>query len=261
MSVRLSARPRFGLELELNRSPYDDDVESVARNHGFDLTSDCSVSVEDDWGPCSCCAGDGAIYAACSEGCCEYSHDCAACEGTGEIASSGGGGAELVTDGTVDYAGLVEQYAAVWGAFGAQDASAGVHLHTSIACPCGYDGPPHYDVLAGTELAEWRDAVNELVGRYGNRSYVHAYGWRGSALTLHATGPVEYSRHGTVESRWLHSTLNVDGFRRAVAFSLSYMSCPACGNGVGDDDIYRDASDDAVVARWSGRIATSEAID
>lgn len=261
MSVRLPATPRFGLEFEVNRSPYCDDVESIARRHGFFVTEDCSVNVGEDWETCSCCAGDAVIYFTCREGCCEYSQECYTCEGTGEIASTDGGGAELVTDGIVDYDELVAQYRAVWAEFGRQDDSAGVHLHTSIVCPCGHDGQPHYDELAGAKLAEWHETVRDLVGRYGDRNYVYAYGWRGTPLPHHATGAVEYSRHGTVESRWFHSTLDVDGFRRAVAFSLSYMSCPTCGNGVGDDDIYRGVNDDAIVARWSERIATSEATD
>ena len=261
MSVRLPAVPRFGLEFELNRDPYDDDVASIARRYGFRVTSDCSVSVAEDWETCPCCGGDGDIHFGCSEGCCEYSQECYTCEGTGEIVSAGGGGAELVTDGIVDYSELVAQYSAAWAAFGQQDESAGVHLHASIVCPCGHDGQPHYDELAGAELAQWHHTVNDLVGRYGDRNYVHAYGWRGKPLSHHASGPVEYSRHETVESRWLHSTLDVDGFRRAVAFSLSYMSCPGCGNGVGDDDVYRGVRDDATVARWSERIAASEAAD
>ena len=254
------ATPRFGLEFEINRDPHDDDVVVVADRHGFFVTSDGSVNVSEDYETCHCCNGDGEVYFTCSDGCCEYSQDCYSCEGAGDILGSGGGGAELVTDGTVDYGGLVEQYGAVWAEFGEQDESAGVHLHTSIACPCGYDGQPHYDELAGAELAKWHDTVHDLVGRYGDRNYVYAYGWRGTPLSFHASGPVEYSRHGTVESRWLHSTLNVEGFRRAVAFSLSYMSCPTCGNGVGDDDAYREISDDATVARWSGRIATSDSL-
>lgn len=254
------ATPRFGLEYELNRYPDDYAVAVIADHFGFEVTSDCSVEVENRL-PCPCCDGEGCVDFTCREGCCDYSHDCCACEGTGVEGDASGGGAELVTDGTVDYEGLVKQYAGVWCEFGRQDESAGVHLHTSIVCPCGYDGQPRYDELAGTKLAEWHDTVHDLVGRYGDRNYVCAYAWRGVPLTHHAGGPVEYSRHGTVESRWLHSTLDVDGFRRAVAFSLSYMSCPTCGNGVGDDDIYREVRNDATVARWSERIAMSEAAD
>lgn len=261
MSIRPTspATPRFGLEFEVNCDPDDYAVADIADRFGFFVTSDCSVNVENDL-PCPCCDGEGYLYSTCREGCCDYSHDCLTCEGTGTLEASGGG-AELVTDGTVNYEGLVEQYAGVWGEFGKQDDSAGVHLHTSIACPCGYDGQPRYDELASTKLAEWHDTVYDLVGRYGDRTYVCAYAWRGAPLTHHAGGPVEYSRHGTVESRWLHSTLSVDGFRRAVAFSLSYMSCPTCGNGVGDDDIYREVHNDSTVARWSERLAASEAAD
>ncbi len=259
MSIRPTspATPRFGLEYEVNRDPDDYAVSDIAGRFGFFVTSDCSVNVE-ECALCSCCDGEGYIFFECSGGCCDYSHDCHACDGTGVIEASGGG-AELVTDGIIGYNELLEQYAGIWGQFGEQDDSAGVHLHTSIVCQCGYDGRPHYDELAGAKLAEWHDTVNDLVGRYGGRNYVRAYEWRGVPLTYHAGGPVEYSRHGTVESRWLHSTLDVDGFRQAVAFSLSYMSCPTCGNGVGDDDIYREVRNDAAVARWSERIAMSEA--
>lgn len=253
------ATPRFGLEFEVNVDPDDCAVANIADRFGFFVTSDCSVNVE-DYAACPCCDGEGYVDYTCSEGCCDYSNDCHTCEGTG-VLESGGGGAELVTDGIIDYAELVEQYARVWGEFGEQDDSAGVHLHTSIVCPCGYDGQPRHDELAGTKLAEWHDTVHDLVGRYGDRNYVRAYAWRGAPLTHHAGGPVEYSRHGTVESRWFHSTLDVDGFRQAVAFSLSYMSCPTCGNGVGDDDIYRGIRNDAAVARWSERLAMSEAAD
>ena len=253
------ATPRFGLEFELNRDPDSDDVVDIADRYAFVLKSDGSVNVGEAYETCLCCNGEGLLFLTCYEGCCEYSHHCDACEGTGYIDSTDRGGAELVTDGTVDYDGLVEQYAGVWSEFGPQDDSAGVHLHTSIVCPCGYDGQPVYDELAGPELAEWHETVRDMVGRYGDRNYVRAYGWRGVPLSHHASGPVEYSYHGTVESRWLHSTLNVDGFRQAVAFSLSYMSCPSCGNGVGDDDIYRGIRDDATMARWSERIAASEA--
>jgi len=261
MSIRPTgpATPRFGLEYEVNRDPDDRAVADIADRFGFRVTSDCSVNIE-DYAACPCCDGEGYVDFTCSDGCCDYTCDCHACEGTGAI-EAGGGGAELVTDGIIGYNELVEQYAAVWGEFGKQDDSAGVHLHTSIVCQCGYDGRPHYDELAGAKLAEWHDTVYNLVGRYGDRNYVCAYGWRGVPLTHHAGGPVEYSRHGTVESRWLHSTLDVDSFRQAVAFSLSHMSCPTCGNGVGDDDIYREVRNDAAVARWSERIAMSEAAD
>lgn len=254
------ATPRFGLEYEVNRNPDSADVADVADRYGFDVKSDCSVNICEDYETCPCCNGEGSLYITCHEGCCEYTHFCDSCGGTGDI-PGGGNGAELVTNGTVDYAGLIEQYDAVWSEFGEQDDSAGVHLHTSIACTCGFEGQPHYDELTGTKLAEWHQTVHDLVGRHGDRNYVYAYGWRGVPLSYHAGGPVEYSHHGTVESRWFHSTLNVDGFRRAVAFSLSYMSCPTCGNGVGDDDIYRGVRNDATVARWSERIATSEAAD
>lgn len=238
---------RFGLEFEANLPENDDMVRSIARGLGMDVHGDGSVNCDvGEVEPCDAvtftcaddgcddpdCDGDHGYYHPCTgEDWCDcYSHGYDDC------------GAEIVSDGPVEWATLVRQYETLRNKLGRQDESAGVHTHVSITCDCGYKGAPDMVLFEQDEYDEFRRQMSGFTQGLENREYVHADCWDG-VLRHRYDGYRPVVKSGTwptTEIRWLHSILMPEQYVEAMRFQLRHFVCPDCAAPVGNEDIFGD---------------------
>lgn len=240
----------FGLEFEANLPECDDDVQRLARKLGMEVKTDGSVLVdscdsepcEQECEPCDC--GDDECDLV------RYYHPCTGenwCDCWGRDDDSG---AEIVSDGPVEWSVLLRQYETLRDGLGEQDASAGVHTHVSINCDCGYSGAPDMVLFEADEFGEFRNEMARFTRGMEDREYVHADCWDGVLRSRYdGYRPIVKANYWpTTEIRWLHSILTPEQYVEAMKFQLRHFICPDCAAPVGNEDIFGDDWQRAVTA-------------